>query len=244
MQMKMWEFWTEFWDVHVPALTHGEPYDILNNGDVLDGVPHGAVGLISHDIQDQANLAVRVLEPIVDKCLASGGTYYHIRGTEAHIGKGAQDEERVAQRLGAKPNDVGQYARWDLWKYVGKGLIHAMHHVGTTGSRAYEATAVHKELVEEWVEAATNGERAPDVIVRSHRHRCMWTGIPSNLIDGVEDSQAIVTPGWQAKTPFVWKIPGGRLSTPQFGGIVIRQHPEGVLYVRKKVWKIHRSPAD
>jgi hypothetical protein len=51
-----------------------------------------------------------------------------------------------------------------------------------------------------------------------------------------------VTPCWQGKTPFVWKIPGGRLSTPQFGGIVIRWADE--LFVRPKVWTVDRSKTE
>jgi len=51
---------------------------------------------------------------------------------------------------------------------------------------------------------------------------------------------AIVTPGWQGKTPFAWKIPGGRIATPQFGGICIRQGDEEHYY-RRKVYDIEPS---
>jgi hypothetical protein len=51
---------------------------------------------------------------------------------------------------------------------------------------------------------------------------------------------AIVTPGWQAKTPFAWKIPGARLSQPQFGGVLIRKGDEE-LHSRAKVWRLERS---
>jgi hypothetical protein len=60
--------------------------------------------------------------------------------------------------------------------------------------------------------------------------------------DAGETSRAIavVTPAWQSKTRFAWKIPGARLSTPQFGGIVIR-YAKGELFVRTKVWTVARS---
>ena len=42
MQLKMWALWREFWDEWVPEVTRGEPYDIVHNGDVIDGVHHNA----------------------------------------------------------------------------------------------------------------------------------------------------------------------------------------------------------
>ena len=51
---------------------------------------------------------------------------------------------------------------------------------------------------------------------------------------------AIVTPAWQGKTPFAWKIPGARIAEPQFGGILIRQGDEEHFY-RRKVWSVGRS---
>jgi hypothetical protein len=57
------------------------------------------------------------------------------------------------------------------------------------------------------------------------------------------DAMAVVTPAWQMKTPFTWKIPGARQSQPQFGGIVIRQGDEE-LHIRKKVWRLERPEVE
>ena len=53
----------------------------------------------------------------------------------------------------------------------------------------------------------------------------------------------IVTPAWQGKTPFVWKVPGARLSEPQIGGILIRQGDE-VFYTQEWVKTFDRSPEE
>lgn len=232
-QRRLWKFWREFWDVWVPDATRGEPYAVCFNGDGVDGVHHQGTTQISHNLEDQQDIAYALLKPVVDLC---EGRYYHIRGTEAHVGKSAREEESLAKRLGAIPNSEGQYARYDLWKRVGPSLVHLLHHIGTTGSQAYEATAVHKELVESFTEAGRWDERPPDVIVRSHRHRHIETAIPTAKGRAI----AVVTPAWQGKTPFVWRIPGGRLATPQFGGIVVR-HAHGRTFVDQKVWTIERS---
>lgn len=241
-QDKIYEMWRYFWDVHVPETIKGEPYVVVHNGDAVDGVHHNSTTQISHNLNDQEEIAYQLLAPIVDGAAA----YYHIRGTEAHVGKSAAAEERLARRLGAVPNEDGQYARYDLWKEIGPNgdLVHFLHHIGTTGSQAYEATAVYKELIEEMVEAARWANQRPTVIVRSHRHRAIEISSPIGGDDDHETNMAmsIVSPAWQGKTPFVWKIPGGRLATPQFGGGVLRYHEkDNVLFNRLKVWTVGRS---
>ena len=238
-QQKMWAYWRTFWDEWVPEVTRGDPFDVVHNGDAIDGTHHRSTTQISHNLEDQQRIAEAVLAPIVAQCMASGGTYYHIRGTEAHVGQSGEYEERLARTLGAKPNEQGQYARYDMWKRVGNALVHLLHHIGTTSSAAHEASAVNAELTAEYVEAARWHREAPDFIVRSHRHR----SIAVDLNSAKGHAAAIVTPAWQGKTPYVWKIPGARISEPQLGGILIRQGDEE-FYYRRKVWSFERSPEE
>jgi hypothetical protein len=135
------------------------------------------------------------------------------------------------------PNDKGEHARWDLWKRVGERcLVHLLHHVGTTSSAAHEASAVNAELTAMYVEAARWGKEPPDFIVRSHRHR----SIAVDLNSSKGYAAAIVTPAWQGRTPFTWKIPGARVSEPQIGGVLIREGDEEHFY-RRRVWSFDRS---
>lgn len=234
LQAKMWSMWQEFWGEFVPECVHDEPFAVVHNGDAIDGVHHNSTTQITHNLKDQVAIAIEVMKPIVDLC---DGRYYHIRGTEAHVGKSAATEEGLAKALGAIP-DAHQHARNDLWMQIGGGLVHLLHHIGSTGSLAYETTAVMKELTESYVEAARWNRRPPDMIVRSHRHRYVELAIPS--YNG--KARAVVTPAWQGKTPFVWKIPGARQTTPMFGGIVIRWSDDAqCLFIREKVWTVQPS---
>ncbi len=239
-QAQMWALWREFWDEWVPTVTKGEPFDLVHNGDIIEGVHHGATTQVSHNILDQKRIAVAAMAPEVKRCKKMGGQFYSIRGTGAHVGQSSVFEEEVAEALGATPNTTGQYARWDLWKRVGdadKGaLVHLLHHIGTTSSAAHESSAVNAELSAEYVQAARWGHEPPDYIVRSHRHRSIAVDLDS--YKGY--AAGIVTPAWQGRTPFAWKIPGARLTEPQFGGIMIRQGDEEHHY-RRKVWSVDRS---
>jgi hypothetical protein len=237
IQKIIYDYWLEFWNTHVPEMTNGLPYCVVDNGDTIDGSHHGSTHQISHNLSDQANIAIELLQPVIEKC---EGRFYMIRGTEAHVGKSGTEEERIARQLNAIPNQLKQYARNELWKKIGSHLVHVMHHIGTTGSAAYESTAVHKEMTEAYIESARWGARPPDMVVRSHRHRYFETTFATKNGRG----RSIVTPGWQAKTPFAYKIPGGRQSQPQFGGIVIIESPTGELYTRSKIWTLGRGEVD
>lgn len=236
LQVKVWHIWREFWGQWVPRVTKGEPWDLVINGDAIDGDHHGTTAIVSANLHDQCSLARACLYPVVRACQDSGGRYWHIRGTEAHVGKSAQEEERLAQDLGAEPDETGNCSRWDLWKRVGGALVHFTHHIGTTGSQAYESTALMKEVVESFVEAGRWGDEPPQMVVRSHRHRCMGITIPTDKGYGM----VAVTPGWQLKTPYTYRIPGARVGQPQFGGLLIRAGDEE-LHQRFFVRRIERN---
>jgi hypothetical protein len=233
LQRKVWDWWEEFWQSFVPSATKGEPYAVVINGDILDGVHHNSTTQWSHNLTDQAIMARSILAPVVSGC---GGRFYVVRGTESHVGQSAQEEERLSRELGAIANVQGQFARYELWKMVGDRLVHCLHHIGTTGSQAYEATAVHKELIESITEAGRWNRRFPDCVVRSHRHRYIEDVIPTANGKAV----ACVTPAWQLKTGYVFRVAGGRLSEPQIGGLVIRV-AHGELFVRPWVQSLERE---
>lgn len=238
LQKKLWIYWNEFWGKWVPDATKGEDYVVVHNGDAVDGVHHNSVTQITHNIKDQIKMAIEVLGPVIADKKCKG--YYHIRGTEAHVGKSGQSEEGLAAALGAIPDEIGNHARWEMYlKMMNSYLIHFTHHVGTTSSSNYESTAVYKEYIEACVESGRWGHPRPDAIIRSHRHRQFKTEIRTNTGNGI----AYVTPAWQLKTPFIFKL-GMKQSTPQIGGCVIRCTEDEGVYVRSKVWDIQRPKTE
>lgn len=223
-QLALHDWWDEFWE-WVPVVTKGEPYAIALNGDTLDGRHHGSVHQVSQNLADQQKIALPLLKPLVEAC---EGRLYMVAGTEAHVGQSNENEEMLAMALEAIPDGSGAHCRKELWIRVGGALCHLLHHIGTTSSSAHEASAVNAELTAEYVEAARWGQEPPDYTIRSHRHRCIIVDIDS----AKGYAAGIVTPGWQGKTPFAYKVAGGRISQPQFGGVVIRQGDEEHFYRR------------
>jgi hypothetical protein len=213
-QSLLWGHHVEFrqWALEV---TDGRPFYLIANGDCMDGVHHGTVTQFTHNLKDQRKVAAAVLRPLVER----SACYLHMRGTEVHSGQSGQDEEDLAEDLGALPDErSGHHARWDLWLDVGGVLCHFKHHMSTTGSEAYAATALGKEIVLSCAEAARLGKPIPRVIVRSHRH------VPGMFVrpSPVGDIICVVTPGWQIVSPHAWRIPGSRQTLGEFGGTHIR----------------------
>jgi len=233
LQADIWKRWECFWNVWVPVVTKGEPYGIVINGDALDGVHHGAVTQITNNLTDQAKIAKACISPLIGAENKMCHFYYHLRGTEAHVGASGQMEERLAEELEAEQDEDGRYARWELKIEIGTGLVHITHHIGTASP-----TTVYKELQEAFMEAARWGNQCPDVICRSHVHRHIEARIQTNR--GFATS--FTTPGWQAKTPFVYRLAGGRQTLPQIGGCIIRAGDEDHVYTRYKLWNL-RGPS-
>lgn len=233
LQNKTWRLWKSFWNEWVPKVTRGESYIIVHNGDIIDGVHHGSVTQISHNIEDQRNIAIQVMREVTSNPQCQG--YYQIRGTEAHSGLSGQYEENIARELGAKGNGNSESSVYDLYLRFRNGkVVHFSHHIGVAASGFYEATAPYKELVNMFSEYGKCGKIPPDVIVRSHRHRYIKVEIER----GENYGMVIITPSWQLFTPYMYKSIAGRTSFPQIGGVVIRCGDEDLIYTRAKVWNV------
>lgn len=230
-QRVLWQWWTEFWGKWIRHCVGREPYAVVINGDALEGVHHGSTSAISMNLADQERLAFEILEPVRQKC----ARFFLIRGTEAHVGKTGQHEEQLAIKLDA--DGEGKTAsRWDLWAELGGRLIHFAHHIGTTSSSSYESSALMRELTAAFVEAGQWGERFPDLVIRSHRHRYSKVGVPTYS----GQAEVHVTPGWQLHTPFTYKAHSMRI--PQIGGICITASNDGLL-IRRRIWAPARASA-
>lgn len=229
LQSKLYKLWLGFWEwayEHVGK----EPFIIVHVGDVTDGVHHRTTQLSSGNLSTQANLAIDMMQPHVSRAAA----YYQIRGTEAHVGASAQEEEQIAKELGAvKDPETGNYARWELWLKMSGHLIHFAHHLGHTSSSAYESSALMREVVAAFAESGQWGFRAPGAVVRGHTHRFL-------TIEGPGDWIGVKLPAWQAKTAFTYKI--DRLRGPMFGGVLFQAGKEG-LEMKKWIRTVKQTTA-
>lgn len=213
LQKVVYGWWQEFWNDHVPKATRGEPFIVVNNGDALEGCHHGSTTQISHNLKDQRAIARELLEPVVKACK---GFYWHVRGTEAHVGPSAEHEEELARSLGALRLD-GQASQQEVNIELGNHSINFMHHISTSTSPFARTGALQREITNHYVEVGKWGDAPYSMLVRGHRHTHDEISHRSN-----RGKVTVVTmPAWQLKGSYVYKI-GSRMTQPEIGGLVIR----------------------
>ena len=86
IQRDLWEYWRKFWDTYVPMWTRGEPYGIVFNGDSVEGCIRGA----SHPVTSNSETKREVFHELMAPEVKKATHYWHLRGTEAHVGVAAQ----------------------------------------------------------------------------------------------------------------------------------------------------------
>lgn len=212
-QRTLQKFWKHFWGVFVPGEIAGaEKVVLVINGDVLDGVHHDTVNILTNSWAVQEQAAARQIRSIYDLCPVKIDETLMVKGTEAHVGPDGESEDRIAERL--RIIKEGEQLDYQLWINVDNVLFQFAHHIGTTSSAAYESSGPMRELVAAMVEAAQWGAKVPRVVVRSHRHRFIEVPIPSQY----GRIRCVITPGWQCRTPFVERI--DRMRMPHIGGVI------------------------
>lgn len=233
-QTALWSMFENMCEEWIPRVTKKEPWDLVINGDSIDGDHHRTPTIISRNMQDQFRVARDTLSPIVKQCKSSGGKLFMVRGTEAHVGPSAQEEERLAEALGATPDSNGNFSRWKLYRNLGGHLCMFRHHIGGGQSQAYEGTALTKTQANQFTDAGRWGRRVAQVDVRAHRHRyAKWEK------DGTHGHYiTVVVPGWQGMTPFSHRMSDPQ--EPEFGAVLVRVGDEEI-FTRSKVYSIEHE---
>lgn len=231
-QSTLYKYWRNFWGEYVPAIVKGaDKVIVVINGDILDGIHHDTVNVVSNSWAVQEYAAMTLLQEIPKICPVQLHEFYVVKGTEVHTGKNGESEERIARSIYAVTNEIDESASYQWRLDVDGVLFQFAHHIGTTSSAAYESSAPMRELVAAMVEAAAWGLKLPDVLVRSHRHRFIEVPIPTEK----GRIRVVITPGWQLRTPFVERI--DRMRMPHIGGVVFRVN-DGRVEVCEKLYKL------
>lgn len=219
LQRVLWDEWEGFWG-WVEDRVGGDDFAVVVNGDAVDGRVKDSPQSLPL-IEDQIKLAACCLSvPTIRRA----SKVFFVRGTEAHVGKCAEREEALADKL-RKEVALGRAGRhgstYDLRVLLGDNLIQFSHHIGSTSSPVSETTTLMRELVKASVRAGRWGGQMPRMMVRSHRHTHVAISWPtrSGYCTG------ITTPGWQALTSYGHKVVPAEIV--QIGGVLISLQDDG-----------------
>lgn len=195
----LWECWEDMlkWS---DKIISKQPFELVLNGDLVDGIHHKTLQVMTPDPGDQVDAVKAVLEPLA----ASAARLHLIKGTECHT---RNDEVRIGRALnGSKDPSTGQHA-WDSLDLRVNGVLYNfMHHIGTTARSYLEASAHSIALGNLSHTRARAKQSVPDIIVRGHRHRHgIWD-------DG--NQMSVITGAWQGLTRYGHKVVPGAICQP------------------------------
>ena len=215
-QRWLWECWENTWK-RVEEVRREKPckFFAIFNGDLVDGYHHGTTEIISANPNPQAAVVNAAL------AIPLGMQPDHIvvvRGTEAHVGKSASAEERIADglRRDRRPviidPDTKTSSWWHFRAELGGVLIDVTHH-GRTGQREHtrgSAAVLHAHDI--LLAHAKSGDRHPDLCLRGHHHKFNDSGDSCPV--------RVVTSGaYQLGTSYVKKIAADSMA--DIGGLVV-----------------------
>ena len=236
LQEWLWEGWLDCWR-RAGDIIGGEPWDLLLNGDLIEGDHHGNKQVITTVIGCQIRAAMECL----DVPLSMGPTHIHVvRGTEAHVGTDVEEgmARQIRKNLSANPNmrvvrdpDTGQFSSyWRRFRMGGK-LVEARHH-GRMGQRAHTRASYHRLYAFDiWANHLLDGDEPPALAIRSHHHRYMDSGLDHRNV-----TRVVTLPAWQMQTVHVHRIASEEMPWP--GIVVFRVDERGV-----EVYPLTHKPA-
>jgi hypothetical protein len=192
IQKWLWKLWLDATQKWLPSVVGDDPYALIVNGDLIDGVSPRSIQVMTPDPADQSRAVKQVLGPMFQKAAKT----YITLGTESHS---RNDEYRIGADLGAEiDQETGLHAFSELHLEIHGAYGICRHHCGTAGSPYVEAGGIGRAMNTEIMEAARCGARIPKWMMRAHRHR---HGV---VTDG--NSMMGITGAWQTLTRFGHKV--------------------------------------
>lgn len=235
LQRWIWERWLAYWErvKEVQAELNADLWQVYN-GDAVEGHHHRNTHVIANNPNAQALVwteAVKV--PLAMK----PSKIFVVRGTEAHVGSEGSAEERIAEGLRRDKRpivgdpDTGTASWWHLRMEV-QGLLLDFTHHGRTGQREHtRASNATLHAHDIFLSHAKNGERPPDLCIRSHYHRF-------NDSHDACPTRVVTTGAWQGKSGHVHKVAADSIA--DVGGVIIVIQ-DGEYRVEKVCYKPERG---
>ena len=192
------------WDYCADATAtarNGKRMIIVLNGDMVDGIHHHSLQLMTHRPEEQAEVNIWLLKRFVTRAgfdKQKGDLLYMVSGTETHTG---DVEYKIGEELGAEPHDhLGAYDFLPL-EINGK-LFWFLHQGSGPGRGPNKGDQVRLWLKNKYWQLLEEGQRIPDYIISGHYHDPIYNTYvrPNHTMHGM------ILASFQLKTRFGYRI--------------------------------------
>jgi hypothetical protein len=212
MQRWMLRCWNDFWEeVAERKRRERAKVFVVFNGDQVERDKFKGFQTITSNPATILRMNARLCEPALDVA----DKYFFTRGTPVHTGRSAWMEEKLAEDLGAVPDEEAEtFSWWFLPIEVGGVEFLIAHRPETSGRRPWTmnaAAARQSSIV--LSQYAESGDRPPDVAVYNHVHYLADSGIGTT-------PRTFFNLSWSLATEFVRTGLGGGTSPRPIGSLV------------------------
>lgn len=219
-QRWLWQNWLAFWRrVESERRAQQAALYVVVNGDLTEGNHHGTTQIVNGNPTAQAAVVNACMKPVL---ALEPDRMFFVRGTEAHVGVSACQEERIALGLqkDGRPVEgdpaIGTASWWHLKMLVHGHRLDIAHH-GRMGTRPWtKHTGVGTLAAQIFYEHCARSEPYPALAIRSHYHRYADSG-------SLHPVRVVQTPAWQLATAYVHKVAPDSMA--DVGGVLILLDP-------------------
>lgn len=225
-QRWLWQCWLDFIQ-QAKQNAKGRRHYLILNGDLVDGQVKNSTQVITADMTIQRQIALDVLDPLV-QC---ADRVFVIRGTEAHTGLSAREEEAIARDFENVEKSGKKIASWwELRAEFGGVTFDVSHHTSAGGRAWTTGNAAVRLAAEAMFTSMQRGDGIPDIVLRSHVHKYQDSG--SNY-----RTRAIILPAWQLRTAYAHRI---NASIADVGGVLVQTAQGRIEDLQVKLYKPER----
>ena len=193
-QRYLWEKYLEAIE-WVKEVTAGEPFVLLLNGDLIEGIHHGSQEVVAMQWETHMQIAMDCLKPLC----ALTETILVVKGTECHT---RDIEDALASKIGAVTGKAH-----NQWRFRVNGVLNeAQHHMGTTKRKWLEAGEGSRIMANNVINCVDCGHEPPKVFWRAHRHVGGYIAAAGRHF--------LVAGAWQFLTRYGHKVVGDSIPIP------------------------------
>jgi len=187
----------------------GKRLIIVKLGDMVEGLHHGSKQVTSARRAIHEAISLELMDRIDEWTgFTDGDLEYFVAGTESHV---EESEERIAKDRGAEaymPSDLaggrdGVYVFPALNITINGVPCFFAHHGPATGEGANRGNGLRNRIKNLYLEYLENNKTMPRLVIFADKHRKHYERVWRSekvMID------AIISPAWQVKTEFVYRI--------------------------------------
>ena len=221
LQTLLYDQYAEF-GKKVGKLRKGKRLIVIKLGDQIDGLHHDTKEIITQYLDEQKEIN----RELTNQALSLMGfgrddKMYWVAGTPAHAGEA---EEELARDFDCVPYSEERTV-WPMLKLEINGTYCMFfHHGANMGRGPNKGNGLRNRLRNIYYEYLDRGERVPRLVITADKHEKGYELLTRN---GEILMHGIISPAWQVKTDFVYRIFSEAL--PNVGGLAIEIKADGTV---------------